>query len=189
LRKGTPASRSESPATRRLRQANRSAPIAEAAADSADRSSSNARRPRDQTGRRRMMLKGLRVQYLIRQGPIGRQKPGHRSAPIGLRRVASRLTLAQMASISAPTVIAPSAGDETKAKVAQGPGLRPHHRLHPRGLWESGVYRDHRRQDRLPVVLIPFGKDTFLKSLDCMAPARGSPALFGPVLRGGGGAA
>jgi len=80
-----------------------------------------------------MMLKGLTVQYLIRQ--TYRVKSGD---TILLHAAAGGvgLILSQWAKHLGTTVIG-TVGSDEKAKLAKETRLRPHHRLHPRGLRET----------------------------------------------------
>ena len=89
-----------------------------------------------------MMLKGLTTQYLIRQ--TYRVKSGD---TILLHAAAGGvgLILSQWAKHLGVTVIG-TVGSDEKAKLAQGPWLRPHHRLHARGFRETRR-RNHRRQE------------------------------------------
>jgi NADPH:quinone reductase-like Zn-dependent oxidoreductase len=88
-----------------------------------------------------MMLKGLTVQYLIRQ--TYRVKAGE---TILLHAAAGGvgLILGQWAKHLGVTVIG-TVGSDEKAKTRQGAWLRPHHRLHARG-FRKARRRDHRRQ-------------------------------------------
>ena len=76
------------------------------------------------------MLKGLTMQYLIRQ--TYRVKAGD---TILLHAAAGGvgLILSQWAKHLGATVIG-TVGSDEKAKLAQGAWLRPHHRLYARGL-------------------------------------------------------
>jgi NADPH:quinone reductase len=119
-----------------------------------------------------MMLKGLTAQYLIRQ--TYRVKAGD---TILLHAAAGGvgLILGQWAKHLGATVIGTVSSDE-KAKVAQGHGCA-HTIIYTR---EDFVKRiDEITQGRkVPVVYDSVGKDTFLKSLDCLAPL-GFAVLFG----------
>ena len=119
-----------------------------------------------------MMLKGLTTQYLIRQ--TYRVKSGD---TILLHAAAGGvgLILSQWAKHLGATVIG-TVGSDEKAKLAQAHGCA--HTI------------DYTREDfvkrvdeitggkKVPVVYDSVGKDTFLKSLDCLAPL-GVAALFG----------
>jgi NADPH2:quinone reductase len=119
-----------------------------------------------------MMLKGLTVQYLIRQ--TYRVKAGD---TILLHAAAGGvgLILSQWAKHLGATVIG-TVGSEDKAKLARAHGCA--HTV------------DYSREDfvarvneitggaKVPVVYDSVGKDTFLKSLDCLAPC-GVAVLFG----------
>ena len=119
-----------------------------------------------------MMLKGLTTQYLIRQ--TYRIKAGE---TILLHAAAGGvgLILSQWAKHLGVTVIG-TVGSEAKAKLAKAHGCA--HTI------------DYTREDfvkrvdeitggkKVPVVYDSVGKDTFMKSLDCLAPL-GLVALFG----------
>jgi NADPH2:quinone reductase len=119
-----------------------------------------------------MMLKGLTVQYLIRQ--TYRVKSGD---TILLHAAAGGvgLILSQWAKHLGATVIG-TVGSDDKAKLAKAHGCA-----------QTIVYTKEdfvKRVDeitggkKVPVVYDSVGKDTFLKSLDCLAPL-GVVALFG----------
>jgi NADPH:quinone reductase len=119
-----------------------------------------------------MMLKGLTVQYLIRQ--THRVKSGE---TILLHAAAGGigLILGQWAKHLGATVIG-TVGSDEKAKLAQAHGCA-HTIVYSR---EDFVKRVEEITDgkKVPVVYDSVGKDTFLKSLDCLAPL-GLVALFG----------
>lgn len=119
-----------------------------------------------------MMLKGLTTQYLIRQ--TYRVKAGD---TILLHAAAGGvgLLLGQWAKHLGATVIG-TVGSEEKAKLAQAHGSA-HTILYNK---EDFVARVKEITDgkMVPVVYDSVGKDTFLKSLDCLAPY-GLVALFG----------
>jgi NADPH2:quinone reductase len=119
-----------------------------------------------------MMLKGLKVQYLIRQ--TYRIKKGD---TILLHAAAGGVgsILSQWASHLGATVIG-TVGSDDKAKVAQAHGCR-HVIVNTR---EDFVKRvaEITNGNKVPVVYDSIGKDTFLKSLDCCAPL-GLVVLFG----------
>jgi NADPH:quinone reductase len=119
-----------------------------------------------------MMLKGLTTQYLIRQ--TYRIKAGE---TILLHAAAGGvgLILAQWAKHLGVTVIGTVSTDE-KAKLAQAHGCA-HTINYAR---EDFVKRVAEITDgkKVPVVYDSVGKDTFLKSLDCLAPL-GYLVLFG----------
>ncbi len=119
-----------------------------------------------------MMLKGLTVQYLIRQ--THRVKSGE---TILLHAAAGGvgLILGQWAKHLGATVIG-TVGSDEKAKLAQAHGCA-HTIVYSR---EDFVKRVEEITDgkKVPVVYNSVGKDTFLKSLDCLAPL-GLVALFG----------
>jgi NADPH2:quinone reductase len=119
-----------------------------------------------------MMLKGLTTQYLIRQ--TYRVKAGD---TILLHAAAGGvgLILSQWAKHLGATVIGTVSSDE-KAKLARAHGC-DHVIIYTR---EDFVKRVDEITDgkKVPVVYDSVGKDTFLKSLDCLAPL-GVAALFG----------
>lgn len=119
-----------------------------------------------------MMLKGLTVQYLIRQ--TYRVKAGD---TILLHAAAGGvgLILSQWAKHLGATVIG-TVSSEDKAKLAQSHGT-----AHPIVYTHEDFVK---RVDeitggkKVPVVYDSVGRDTFLKSLDCLAPL-GFAVLFG----------
>src|SRR6201992_1495169 len=119
-----------------------------------------------------MMLKGLTTQYLIRQ--TYRIKAGE---TILLHAAAGGvgLILAQWAKHLGVTVIG-TVGSEEKAKLARERGCA--HVINYAK--EDFVKRVAEITDgkKVPVVYDSVGKDTFMKSLDCLAPL-GYLALFG----------
>jgi len=119
-----------------------------------------------------MMLKGLTVQYLIRQ--TYRVKAGD---TILLHAAAGGigLILSQWAKHLGATVIG-TVGSDEKARLARDHGCA-HTIVYTR---EDFVKRvdDITGGKKVPVVYDSVGKDTFLKSLDCLAPL-GVVALFG----------
>ena len=119
-----------------------------------------------------MMLKGLTTQYLIRQ--TYRVKAGD---TILLHAAAGGvgLILGQWAKHLGATVIG-TVGSDEKAKLAQAHGCA-HTIVYTR---EDFVKRvdEITGGKKVPVVYDSVGKDTFLKSLDCLAPL-GVAALFG----------
>ena len=119
-----------------------------------------------------MMLKGLTVQYLIRQ--TYRVKAGE---TILLHAAAGGvgLILSQWAKHLGATVIGTVSSDE-KARLAQAHGCA-HTIVYTR---EDFVKRVEQITGgkKVPVVYDSVGKDTFLKSLDCLAPL-GFVVLFG----------
>jgi NADPH2:quinone reductase len=119
-----------------------------------------------------MMLKGLTAQYLIRQ--IHRVATGDtilfHAAAGGVGLIAC-----QWAKALGATVIG-TVGSEEKAKIAHAHGCD-----HPITYTsEDFVARvaDITRAEKLPVVYDSVGKDTFLKSLDCLRP-KGLVVSFG----------
>jgi NADPH2:quinone reductase len=119
-----------------------------------------------------MMLKGLTVQYLIRQ--TYRVKSGD---TILLHAAAGGvgLILSQWAKHLGATVIG-TVGSDDKAKLAKAHGCA-HTIVYTK---EDFVKRvdEITGGKKVPVVYDSVGKDTFLKSLDCLAPL-GVVALFG----------
>jgi NADPH2:quinone reductase len=119
-----------------------------------------------------MMLKGLTAQYLIRQ--TYRVKAGD---TILLHAAAGGvgLILSQWAKHLGATVIG-TVSNEEKAKLAKEHGCA-HPIIYTR---EDFVKRvdEITAGKKVPVVYDSVGKDTFLKSLDCLAPL-GVAALFG----------
>jgi NADPH2:quinone reductase len=119
-----------------------------------------------------MMLKGLTAQYLIRQ--TYRVKAGD---TILLHAAAGGvgLILSQWAKHLGATVIG-TVGSDEKAKIAKAHGCA-HTIVYTR---EDFVKRvdEITGAKKVPVVYDSVGKDTFLKSLDCLAPL-GVAALFG----------
>src|SRR3982075_253449 len=119
-----------------------------------------------------MMLKGLTTQYLIRQ--TYRVKSGD---TILLHAAAGGvgLILSQWAKHLGATVIG-TVGSDKKAKLAKAHGCA-HTIVYTR---EDFVKRvdEITGGAKVPVVYDSVGKDTFLKSLDCLAPL-GVAALFG----------
>jgi NADPH2:quinone reductase len=119
-----------------------------------------------------MMLKGLTVQYLIRQ--TYRVKAGD---TILLHAAAGGvgLILSQWAKHLGATVIGTVSNDE-KAKLARAHGC-DHVILYTREDFVKRV-EEITGGKKVPVVYDSVGKDTFLKSLDCLAP-QGFAVLFG----------
>lgn len=119
-----------------------------------------------------MMLKGLTAQYLIRQ--IHKVAAGEiilfHAAAGGVGLIAC-----QWAKSLGATVIG-TVGSEAKAKVAQGTGC-DHPVIYTR---EDFVTRVNHitKAKKLPVVYDSIGKDTFMKSLDCLQP-KGLMVSFG----------
>jgi NADPH2:quinone reductase len=119
-----------------------------------------------------MMLKGLTVQYLIRQ--TYRVKSGD---TILLHAAAGGvgLILSQWAKHLGATVIG-TVGSEEKAKLA-----REHGCAHVINYAKEDFVKrveEITGGKKVPVVYDSVGKDTFLKSLDCLAP-HGFAVLFG----------
>jgi NADPH2:quinone reductase len=119
-----------------------------------------------------MMLKGLTVQYLIRQ--TFRVQPGH---TILLHAAAGGvgLILSQWAKHLGAEVIG-TVGTDAKAKLAGQNGCA-HTIVYSREDFVERVTAITSGK-KVPVVYDSVGKDTFLKSLDCLAPT-GHMVLFG----------
>jgi len=119
-----------------------------------------------------MMLKGLTAQYLIRQ--TYRVKAGD---TILLHAAAGGVgtILSQWAKHLGATVIG-TVGSEEKAKLAKAHGC-DHVILYNREDFVARVVEITGGR-KVPVVYDSVGQDTFLKSLDCLAPL-GVAALFG----------
>lgn len=119
-----------------------------------------------------MMLKGLTTQYLIRQ--TYRVKSGD---TILLHAAAGGvgLILSQWAKHLGATVIGTVSSDE-KAKLAKEHGTA-HTIVYTREDFVARV-KELTGGNLVPVVYDSVGKDTFLKSLDCLAPL-GVAVLFG----------
>jgi NADPH2:quinone reductase len=119
-----------------------------------------------------MMLKGLTVQYLIRQ--TYRVKKGD---TILLHAAAGGigLILSQWARHLGATVIG-TVGSDEKAKLASANGCE-HVIVYTREDFVKRV-EEITNGNKVPVVYDSVGKDTFLKSLDCCAPL-GLVVLFG----------
>jgi len=119
-----------------------------------------------------MMLKGLTVQYLIRQ--TYKVKAGD---TILLHAAAGGvgLILSQWAKHLGATVIGTVRGED-KAKLARANGCA-HVIDYSREDFVAAV-REITKGAMVPVVYDSVGKDTFLKSLDCLAPC-GVAVLFG----------
>jgi NADPH:quinone reductase len=119
-----------------------------------------------------MMLKGLTVQYLIRQ--TYRVKAGD---TILLHAAAGGvgLILGQWAKHLGATVIG-TVGSDEKSTLAKAHGCA-HTIVYTREDFAKRV-DEITQGSKVPVVYDSVGKDTFLKSLDCLAPL-GLVALFG----------
>ncbi|MGZ3298677.1 MAG: quinone oxidoreductase family protein [Asticcacaulis sp.] len=119
-----------------------------------------------------MMLKGLTVQYLIRQ--TYSVKAGD---TILLHAAAGGvgLILDQWASHLGATVVGTVSNDE-KAKIAKAHGCA-HTIIYTREDFVKRV-EEITQGKKVPVVYDSVGKDTFMKSLDCLAPL-GFAVLFG----------
>jgi NADPH:quinone reductase len=126
----------------------------------------------DDTTAAAMMLKGLTVQYLIRQ--THRVKPGE---TILLHAAAGGvgLILGQWAKHIGATVIG-TVGTDEKAALARAHGCA-HTIVTSREDFVAQV-EDITKGEKVPVVYDSIGKDTFMKSLDCLAPC-GHMILFG----------
>jgi NADPH2:quinone reductase len=119
-----------------------------------------------------MMLKGLTVQYLIRQ--IHRVGAGEtilfHAAAGGVGLIAC-----QWAKSLGATVIG-TVGNDEKAKIAKAHGC-DHPIVYTREDFVGGVASITKGQ-KLPVVYDSVGRDTFMKSLDCLRP-KGLMVSFG----------
>jgi NADPH:quinone reductase len=119
-----------------------------------------------------MMLKGLTVQYLIRQ--VHRVASGEtilfHAAAGGVGLIAC-----QWAKSLGATVIG-TVGNEEKAKVARAHGC-DYPIVYTRDDFVARV-KEITREQKLPVVYDSVGKDTFMKSLDCLRP-KGLMVSFG----------
>jgi NADPH2:quinone reductase len=119
-----------------------------------------------------MMLKGLTAQYLIRQ--VHKVEKGEtilfHAAAGGVGLIAC-----QWAKSLGATVIG-TVGSEEKAKVAKAHGC-DYPIIYTREDFVARV-AEIRRDEKLPVVYDSVGKDTFMKSLDCLRP-RGLMVSFG----------
>src|SRR6202035_5525150 len=109
-----------------------------------------------------MMLKGLTVQYLIRQ--TYRVKSGDK---ILLHAAGGGLILGQWAKHLGATVIG-TVGSDEKAALARAHGCA-HTIVYSREDFAKRV-EEITEGKKVPVVYDSVGKDTFLKSLDCLAP-------------------
>ena len=119
-----------------------------------------------------MMLKGLTVQYLIRQiHKVGKDDIILFHAAAG----GVGLIACQWAKSLGATIIG-TAGSEAKAKIAKARGCD-----YPVIYTQEdfvGVVEKVTQGEKLPVVYDSVGKDTFMKSLDCLRP-RGLMVSFG----------
>src|SRR6516164_7472544 len=119
-----------------------------------------------------MMLKGLTVQYLIRQ--IHKVAKGDtilfHAAAGGVGLIAC-----QWAKSLGATVIG-TVGSEEKAKIAKAHGC-DYRVIYTREDFVARV-KEITRDQKLPVVYDSVGKDTFMKSLDCLKP-KGMMVSFG----------
>jgi NADPH2:quinone reductase len=119
-----------------------------------------------------MMLKGLTAQYLIRQ--VHKVEKGEtilfHAAAGGVGLIAC-----QWAKYLGVTVIG-TVGSEEKAKVAKAHGC-DYPIIYTRDDFVARV-AEITRGEKLPVVYDSVGKDTFMKSLDCLKP-RGLMVSFG----------
>ena len=119
-----------------------------------------------------MMLKGLTVQYLIRQiHNVGKGSTILFHAAAG----GVGLIACQWAKSLGATVIG-TVGNEEKAKIAKEHGC-DHPIIYSREDFVARV-KEITRDQKLPVVFDSVGKDTFMKSLDCLRP-RGLMVSFG----------
>src|SRR5438552_1442387 len=119
-----------------------------------------------------MMLKGLTAQYLIRQ--TYRVKAGDLILPPAAAGGVG-LILGQWAKHLVATVIG-TVGSDEQAKLAQAHGCA-HTIIYTREDFAKRV-DEITQGKKVPAVYDSVGKDTFLKSLDCLAPL-GVAVLFG----------
>src|SRR5438876_6242959 len=119
-----------------------------------------------------MMLKGMTAWYLVR-----RTHPIKRGETILIHAAAGGvgLIVSQWAKHLGATVIG-TVGDEAKARLARDNGC-DHPIVYRREDFVARVH-DLTHGKKLPVVYDSVGKDTFYKSLDCIAPL-GLMASFG----------
>jgi NADPH:quinone reductase len=119
-----------------------------------------------------MMLKGLTAQYLIRQiHKVGNGDTILFHAAAG----GVGLIACQWAKSLGATVIG-TVGSEAKAKIAQAHGC-DHPIIYTREDFVARV-AEITKAEKLPVVYDSIGKDTFMKSLDCVRP-KGLMVSFG----------
>jgi NADPH2:quinone reductase len=126
----------------------------------------------DDTTAAAMMLKGLTVQYLIRQ--THRVKPGE-TILVHAAAGGVGLILGQWAKHLGATVIG-TVGTDEKAALARAHGCA-HTIVTSREDFVARV-EEITKGEKVPVVYDSIGKDTFMKSLDCLAPC-GHMILFG----------
>ena len=119
-----------------------------------------------------MMLKGLTAQYLIRQ--IFRVKSGDtilfHAAAGGVGLIACQWAK------SLGAIVIGTVGNESKAQIAKTHGC-DHPIVYTHEDFVAAV-DDITHHKKLPVVYDSVGKDTFMKSLDCLAP-KGMMVSFG----------
>ena len=111
-----------------------------------------------------MMLKGMTTQYLIRQ--IFKVKKGD-TILIHAAAGGVGLILCQWAKSLGATVIG-TVGNEEKAKLAKAHGCE-HPIVYTREDFVERV-KELTKGEKVPVVYDSVGKDTFMKSLDCLQP-------------------
>ena len=119
-----------------------------------------------------MMLRGMTVQMLIRE--LHRVEPGE-TILVHAAAGGVGLILCQWAKALGATVIGTVSTDE-KAELARASGC-DHPIVYTREDFVAEVSRITEGR-KLPVVYDSVGKDTFLKSLDCLAP-RGTMVSYG----------
>jgi NADPH2:quinone reductase len=119
-----------------------------------------------------MMLQGMTVQYLIRK--VYQLKAGE-TILIHAAAGGVGLILCQWAASLGATVIGTVSNDE-KAKLAQANGC--HHTINYTTEDFQARVLEITKGAKLPVVYDSIGKDTFMKSLDCLRP-RGLMVTFG----------
>ena len=125
-----------------------------------------------------MMLKGMTAWYLVRRThPV---KPGE-TILIHAAAGGVGLIVCQWAKHLGATVIG-TVGDDEKAALAKTEWLRPPDHLHAARISSPRV-NEITGGKKLPVVYDSVGKDTFYKSLDCLAPL-GPDGVVRPVVGG-----
>jgi NADPH2:quinone reductase len=119
-----------------------------------------------------MMLKGLTAQYLIRQ--IFRVKNGDTILVHAAAGGVGLITCQWAKSLGA--IVIGTVSSESKAQIARAHGC-DHPIVYTHEDFVAAV-DDITNHEKLPVVYDSVGKDTFMKSLDCLAP-KGMMVSFG----------